>query len=149
MARHHVMYMYWVMCSHPSSSRSNASFSGQFILDGVVSDLVFRTTIANGGPNTAYNLVLRFTHPTALAYSRVEGGARFTCETDQSRAVTSCMVTNAFSAGSQVGLPDSHSMESLTVCVCGHIVFQHTYAFSISLFLHVYLLDAPLHCSPP
>lgn len=87
----------------PFSSRSDASFNGEFILDGVVSDIVFRTTIENAGPNTAYNLILRFTHPTVLAYSRVEDGARFTCETDQNRIVTSCTVTNAFASSRQVG----------------------------------------------
>lgn len=137
----------WFLVPTTSSSRTDASFSGQFILDGVVSDLVFRTTIRNGGPNTAYSLVLRFTHPTALAYSRVEGGAQFTCETDQSRTVTSCTVTNALASDRQVGLPDSHSMESLSVCVWPYLA--STYPFSISLFLHVYLLNAPLHCSPP
>ena len=98
----------WFLVPTTSSSRSNASFSEQFILEGVVSDLVFRTTISNAGPNTAYSLMLRFTHPTALAYSRVEGGARFTCETDQSRTVTSCTVTNALASSGQVGFTDSH-----------------------------------------
>ena len=86
------------------SSRSNPTFNDQNILVGVVSDLVFRTTIENMGPNTAYSLELVFTHPTVLAYSRVEDGAQFTCETDQARTETTCTVTNALAAGSQVSV---------------------------------------------
>ena len=150
------------------SSRSNASFNENFILAGVVSDIVFRTTIENAGPNTAYNLVLTFTHPTVLAYSRVDSGAQFTCETDLTRTVTSCTVTNALAARGKVGGIDRLSLQWKCLTMCGHISYLFnicplppsslTSPFSVHPFLHptlyrptLCLLSLPvsLVCPPP
>ena len=84
------------------SSRSDPTFSDNHILTGVVSDIVFRTTIENAGPDTAYNVILVFTHPTSLTYSRVEGGAQFTCTTNQNADETTCNVISVLGNGTQV-----------------------------------------------
>ena len=84
------------------SSRSDPTFSDNHILAGVVSDIVFRTTIENAGPDTAYNVILVFTHPTSLTYSRVEGGAQFICMINQSANETTCSVIRMLENETQV-----------------------------------------------
>ena len=70
----------------------------------VVSDIVFNTTVANAGPDTAYTVLLVFTYPTALSYSRVDGGGQFSCMSDSSAGVTTCTVANVLGNGIQVCL---------------------------------------------
>lgn len=84
------------------SSRSDPSFNGPFILVGVVSDILFSTNITNAGPDAAYNVILTFTHPTSLTFSRVEGEAQFTCTTNQNADVTTCSVVSVLGIERQV-----------------------------------------------
>lgn len=128
------------------SSRSDPNFNGQFILAGVVSDIVFRTTIENLGPDTAYNLELVFTHPTVLAYSRVEDGGQFTCETDQSRTVTTCTVTNALAFTNQVSVITALASFAVTIAR----VFGQNYLCNFCLhFLHYFLFSPISYSLPP
>ena len=90
--------------SYVCSSRTETEFDEQLILRDVVSDIVFSTTVANTGPDTAYNVLLVFTHPTVLSYSRVDGGGQFTCMSDPSAGVTTCTVANVLGNGTQVCL---------------------------------------------
>lgn len=90
--------------THIRSSRSVENFTEQLILKDVVSDIVFSTTIENAGPDTAYNVLLEFTHPAALVYSRVDSGGQFTCTSDQSATVTTCNVVSVLGNGTRVSL---------------------------------------------
>ena len=80
----------------------DSTFRDNFLLAGVVSDIVLSTTVGNTGPEAAYNVKLVFSHPPSLTLSRVEGGAQFMCETDRTATQTVCSTPNGLSSGTEV-----------------------------------------------
>lgn len=101
------------------SSRLDPDFNEQLILRDVVSDIVLRTTVTNAGPDTAYNVLLVFTHPTVLSYSRVDGDGQFTCTPDQSAGVTTCTVASVLGNQTQVRMPHVSAMQNMILYAVG------------------------------
>ena len=83
-------------------SHEDSTVTHKSLLVGVVSDILISTTVGNTGPEAAYNVKLVLIHPPSLTLSRVEGGAQFICETDQTTTRTVCSTPNGLISGAQV-----------------------------------------------
>ena len=85
------MSYYQCLCSISFSSQSDKNYADNFLLIGVVTDLVFTASLHNNGPDPAYSSSIVFTHPLSLTFSRVESGSQLTCSTKNTQ--TTCTIS--------------------------------------------------------